>query len=250
MMSFDYLRKANLLYNPRTPSTALRAVEDGLLPGEAFVYKAVSVKPLFEEPIDLFEVERLLAREDNDLQTNLLLIGIMEQLRVDPDSEVALFAAEGINAIENRYNMRIEALKEEYKKTTSTSALRNIAQQFFELALVNNSRPAIKRFYLAESYSYMRTLQETRGLYINDVVFVVRLLLLLAHSHEARRILAEIDETLGNDLRILLLQAEVEFNARNFHRVADIVGSLSNRGEELDDNQRQMLEQWTIRADE
>ena len=245
MMSFDYLRKSNQLYNPRTPASALKAVESGLLPEEAFVYKANSVKPLFEEPVDLMEVERVLARPDNDLQTNLLLISIMEQLRFDPDSEIALFAAESINAIENRYNSRIEGLKEDYAKNSDPLALRSLAQQFYELALINSAQPAIKRFYLVEAYSYMRSLQEDLGLRTADVIFAVRILLLLGHVRESRNILKEIESVVGDDLDILLLEAEVEFNARNFYRVADILERLQHRAAELNDTQKSILEQWT-----
>ena len=136
------------MYNPRTPRAALLAVESGLLPQEAYIYKANSIKPLFEEPVDIPEIERILASENNDLTTNLLLIGILERLLVNNDSEIALFAAESINAIEGRYNDRIEGLKARYRHSADPSILRDIAHQFFEIGTINLSRPERDYRYL------------------------------------------------------------------------------------------------------
>ena len=101
MNGFEYLRIANRFFNPKTPRAALRAIEEDLLPDVAFLYKANSVSPLYEN-IDhieeiLPEIERILSSEQNELATNLLLMRIFEQLLKHKDQEIALFAAESIN---------------------------------------------------------------------------------------------------------------------------------------------------------
>ena len=62
MSGYEYVRTMRSLYNPRTPRAALVATEAGILPVEALIYKATSVKPLFEEPYDLDDLERVLAQ--------------------------------------------------------------------------------------------------------------------------------------------------------------------------------------------
>lgn len=160
MNGYDYVRSMNQYYRPRTPTAAMRAMETGLLPPEAFIYRATAVHTLMENP-DPTEIERVLARPDNDLDTNLLLVRILERLLNSTDSETALFAAESINAIENRYNKRIESLRRELDQTGNERLHSDIACSFYELGIINRSRPAITRFYLAEAHSHIRELRSS-----------------------------------------------------------------------------------------
>ena len=112
---FDYLRERNIKFKPKTPRAAINAFAARILPIHAFVNMGTSVKPLDEEPYDLDNIERVLARENLDLQTNLLLMRLFERMVRNEDTEIALFAAESMNLIENRYNKNIEALKAKIK---------------------------------------------------------------------------------------------------------------------------------------
>jgi hypothetical protein len=247
MTGFEYLKKANELYSPRTPRAALLAVEAGLLPEDAYVYLANSVKPLFEEPVDIPEVERILSREDNDLQTNLLLINILEGLLTHKDSEIALFGAESINAIENRYNNRIEKLKAEFKKTENKRSLRKIADHFHELAQLNQSRPAINRFYLAEAYAYMQRLHAEDDLDRSDVEFVVNLLMDMELFEIARTMLLNMKPDVKTEARFVYLLAKVNFYARRYDEVVQEISKLSSHMDQLSDEEQVILNQWTAK---
>ena len=115
MEGFTYFKTVRESFIPKTPDAALKAMEAGLQPGEAFIYRGTSIKPLDDEPLDLDEIARVVEREDLDIQTNLLLMRIFEKLVKSQDAELALFAAESINAIENRYNSSIETLKKKWR---------------------------------------------------------------------------------------------------------------------------------------
>ena len=245
MDEFDYIRDLHTYLNVRTPSTALRAISIGVLPAEAYTYKANSIKPLFEEPFDLDEIERVLAREDSDIQTNLLLMRILEKLIKHDDAEIALFAAESINTIENRYNKEIERLKVEFEKEEDPSALRKLADLYYELALLNSKRRAIRNFYLEESFSFICKIQDIARLNVDDTRFLVRVLLELKRLGQAKRIIQQVKDIQGEGIKFRILEAEAEFYAGNFSKVFEIFMEISKRKEILSKHELDLLEYWS-----
>jgi len=241
---FAYLRKSQTLYNPITPMAALMAVENGLLPSDAFVYKANSVHPLFEEPVDISAIERTLSRKDNDLSTNQLLVRILEQLLVNRDSEIALFAAESINAIENMYNERIENFKESYKSEDDPKHLRCIATQFYELALINESRKAIRNFYLFESYSYMKRYGSLARFSRDDLVFTLRVMITLKSLKLARTVIVQALDRYPDDRELILLAAEIEYHRKNYGQVFTLFHRLRESWESLPDFAQENHRLW------
>lgn len=112
---YRYIQNANDSFLPKTPRAALRAVVQGLLPPSAFIYRATSVKPLYEEPFNKDDIDWILA-QDIDINTILLVMQILQKLIVSRDGETALFAAESINQIEKRFTDRVNELREGLKK--------------------------------------------------------------------------------------------------------------------------------------
>jgi hypothetical protein len=242
---FEYLRSANRYFEPRTPRAALKAVEAGLLPKEAYIYKATSVKPLNEEPVDIPEIERILAREENDLATNLLVASILKELLEHKDPEIALFGAESIDTIENRYNSRIERYKQSLGTGDDASALRGIGRQFFEIAGLNGERPAIKKFYLVEAYSYMQRLFREGPFDRTDLELTVEILLALRCPDRARFILEHLRGDARDEPAILMLRARVEFAGRRFDRLAELLGRVRKSGMWLSAEQQELVRLWT-----
>ncbi|MBN1685158.1 MAG: hypothetical protein JW852_00810 [Spirochaetales bacterium] len=241
---FTYLIKSRELYSPKTPMAALKAIEEGLLPDYAFVYKANSVHPLIEEPIDIEAIERILSRKDNDLSTNQLLIVILERLLESSDGEIALFAAESINAIENRYNERIETLKKEHVSDDDPLHLKNIAVQFYELALINESRRSIRNFYLFEAYSYMNRYGREARFNREDLIFTLRILITLRALKLARNVIVQALNRFPDDVRLILLAAEIEYYRKNFSQVHALIYRLKDSWESLPEEERQSYSLW------
>ena len=241
---YSYLRNSQSLYNPKSPRTALRAIEIGLLPCEAFIYTANSVHPLFEEPVDIAAIERTPSNKNNDLSTNLLLVRILERLLDDRDSETALFAAESINAIENTYNERIEDQKRAYKRSSNPKHLRKIAEQFYEIGLINESRRGIKNFYLFEAYSYMKRYESESSLDDMDLKFIVRVMISLKSLRLARSVIAQAVQRYPDDTDMLILAAEIEYHRNNYPQVYLLFYRLRSAWEQLPEHLQLAFKQW------
>jgi len=241
---FRYLKRSREFYGPKTPMAALRAVETGLLPDHAFIYQANSVHPLFEEPVDITAIERVLSRKDNDLSTNQLLVRILERLLESRDSEIALFAAESINAIENMYNGRIEELKKKHGSDNDPAHLRSIAVQFYELALLNEPRRSIRNFYLLEAYSYMKRYGSLARFSREDLIFTLRLLVSLQALKLARAVMVQALDRFPDDSALILLAAEIEYYRKNYGQVFALFYRLKGSWESLPERERTSYSLW------
>jgi hypothetical protein len=240
MLSFDYFRRNPDIYQPKTANSAMRAAEAHLLPLEACVYLGTSVKPLDEQPINLDDIDRMLSRPKLDLETNLLLIRILTKLLQDPDAEVALFAAQSINTIESRYTQRIEELKDALKNSERISALRGLAQQYYELAQMHPG--SIRNFYLREAFGYIKKLNKQKALGEREVVLLVRILLALGLTDQAGRIINQLTDR--QQRSYLLLEAEVAFKRKDIGGLQRICGLLKTEKQNLDEDSRDFLSYW------
>jgi len=239
---------------PVTARAALRALENDLLPPEAFVFLGTSVRPLDEEPVSLEEIERILAREDLDLQVNLLLMRVLRRLLGSADPEVALFAAESINRIESRYTDRIESLKRRGPRPDTArpeaaqdtapdqdpQALRGLASAYYHLAQIYPA--TIRSFYLREAFGCIKQLRTRKALRREDVSLLVRILLDLRLPGQALGVLKRV--RYGTDPGFLLLEAEVEFQRRNLPRVGEICRQLAGQRHRLGAEALRVLELW------
>jgi hypothetical protein len=243
VIGFDYFRNNLRGFRPKTPATALRAFETQILPIEAFLNQGTSAKPLDEEPFDLDEIERVLAREDLDLQTNLLLKGIFERMVKSEDAETALFAAESINLLENRYNKRIEALKKQlFGHQEDEKTLSDLANAYYEFAQLYEEVGTIKSFYLKESFSYLKIISKQQNLDRKNIELIVKVLVQLALYEQALSVLKRYGEE--SVPLFLLLEAEIEFNRRNFDRVFALCRRLLQHRDQLTEDQSLVIQYW------
>jgi hypothetical protein len=237
---FDYFRQTAPRYHPATPTAARRSLEQGLLPPEAWLHLSVSVKPLDEEPLDLEMLDRVLAREDLDLSTCLILRDIFARLARSPDQEAALLAAESINLLENRYIRRIDALRRETEGGVNPASLRRLARLLYELALLSPS--GIRNFYLREAYGVLRQLGAMRRLHRDDLGLAFRVLLELGLHEQAARLFTGLQAQ--DKPHFLLLAAEVEFRRRNYVELRRLLGQLAPRPEAQEEAVRGVLAAW------
>lgn len=241
MLSFRHFRERSHAYQPRTPAAALRAVSSGFAEVEELVHQGTSVKPLIEEPYEIMELQRVLARSGLDLQTGLLLVGIFGRMLQDPDPERALFAAEGITTIEGRFSRRIEEL--ERRLATGESSVRlELARRLYELALLNEKTPSIRAFYLREAFVRLRPVIEGPALEVDVLTVAANVLAELALHEQAMSVLAKAREPRNPE--VLFLRAQIAFRMRRFDLVSVILrhlrGSYNRHGEQL----RMAIDQW------
>jgi tetratricopeptide (TPR) repeat protein len=225
------------MYRPITPAAALRAIEQGVLPSVAFIYRAGSVKPLFEQPADLEEIQRILAKPNLDLDTTLLVLDILYEMLDDADPERALFAAESINGIENRYMERIERLLE------AGDAPIELAHLYNDLARIHGRRQSLRSFYLDEGLKWMERAVHEKPKTADTAALHARLLIERGDYDDAREVLTA-TEDLSRNPSLLLLLAELEFRQRHFVRVIAIFQHLQAHDLARGTTIKDLAEQW------
>lgn len=242
MDEYKYFRKRRDRFIPKTPNAALKAYRAGFLPISVFTYKSGSAKPLDEVPYDIEEIERLLSRQNLGLETNIVLIGIFEKLIFSEDQEIALFAAESINIIENRYNKRIEKLKRKLESEKTSEIYSDLGRLFFELAILNKKRESIKKFFLRESYSYYSEVRKVRKLTEKELNTLVRILLELKLYMNAADVIHR--ERTEESVAYLFLKAEIGFAMGNYAETRDICRKIQDHQGTLTDKEQLIIDYW------
>lgn len=239
----DFFLNVGTFILPRTPAGALKAFEGGFAPIEAFIYKSTSSKPIDEQPYDLDEIERILSRPNLDFKTNVVLMGIFEKLIHHEDQELALFAAEGINVIENRYNARISALKKEITEADSPlERLSDLGRLYFELALLNIKRKTIKEFYIDQSIHYFQELLQFRTLTENERNTYIRSLMEVRDYQTATELLEK--NNVPKSAKNILLLAEIEYSQKKFDRASELISRLIRHMDELNEREMVLYAYW------
>ncbi len=243
MFKFDYFRLKERKFNPKTPASAIKAFEAEILPIEVFIYKATSIKPLDEEPYDLPGIERILAKKDLDIKTNLLIMRILKKLIRNNEPEIALFAAESINLIENRYNKKIENLKKNLENNRNLNILFNISNLYYELSLLNSEATAIRNFYLREAYSYIKEVKLNEDTKFKIYKIYINILCDLKLYDQAIHILNNSagKEMKENKYKYLLLEAEISFRKKDFSRIFEISSELKKYENKLSESEKNII---------
>jgi hypothetical protein len=151
---FRKLLESKTGFIPRTQAQALRGYTEGILNPEYYIYKAVNIHPILEEPWDMHEMDRLLAKPDLDIETASLLMTVFERMIKHRDKELALFAAESINALERRYIAKVQALKKLLETDPALKTYRAIIAEYRTMARLFVTRPVLGVFYLDEARSF------------------------------------------------------------------------------------------------
>lgn len=236
MDGYSYLLSSGTLYSPRTASTALKAVMEGLLPPEAFVSRAVSTQSLLEKPYRIEELERLLAQENLDYDTILLLAQVFKELVSSPDMDTALFAAEGLNTLESRYNEKIQVFRVLVEADPDPVYRTKLSFLYWELSGLNEDKRSIHNFYLREAFTQLRRIQEKEPLDKESGLLMVKILLELELLGQAKEILKKLDPSL-EDPDYLLVAAEIAFLERDVDSCCGILKknpTLRDLGGEVD----------------
>jgi hypothetical protein len=240
---YDYVRRIGEYYLPKTPRAALRAVEFEFVPVEAFIYKSSSSKSLFEEPYDLAELDRVLARKNLDLGEAMLLTEIFWSMTHGHDKEIALFAAESLIALENRWARRIEELGALVnREACSGETCLSYARALYEYALIAGQHGPIKNYYLREAYY---TLSQRTEACDEGGGFALRLrcLLRLGLLDQAEAILHD-ELCRRDDDEILLLALETAYRRKDTARIRALLEGRDVSAMDLPEELIAALEAW------
>ncbi len=246
MFKFDYFRLRERQIDPKTPASAIRAFEADILPIEVFIYKATSIKPLDEEPYDIPGIERVLAKTNLEIKTNLLIMGILKKLIKNEEPEIALFAAESINLIEDRYNKKIEKAKKQLETESKLKDLLNISNLYYELSLLNSEATAIRNFYLKEAYSYIKNIELNEDTKFNVYKLYISILCDLKLYDQAIFMLdnSTSKEMEENKYQHFLLELDILFKKKDFHNIFEISSELKKYEDKLTESEKQIVSYW------
>jgi len=231
MKDFRKLLESKTGFIPRTQAQALRGYAEGILNPEYYVYRAVNIHPIIEEPWDMNEMDRLLAKRDLDIDTASLLMTVFERMIKHKDKELALFAAESINALEQRYLTKVTALKKKLAEELAVDTLRKIISEYRTMARLFVTRPVLGPFYLSEARRYH---EQHTDILIDpalDLAVYIETLLDARDLEKAGSVLAVCLKNNPGNQRLRYLSAKYAYLAR---RIRDVVRSLEQL-QEVDD---------------
>jgi hypothetical protein len=244
MTGYEYVRSMRSLYNPRTPRAAAVAAEAGILPVEALVYKAASVKPLFEEPYDLDELERVLAQGGLAFGDAMMLAEIFASMTNEKDKERALFAAESLTTLENRWARKVEALRPDYEASVegSSEPAYRLARALYEQAMIAGRSAPIRNYYLLEAY-YVLCERPEAGSGGPGFDLLIRCLIRLDLLDQAEsEVQGELEKR--EDGEILALAVEIAYMRKDVRRVRELLAGRDLVGLGLEHGLFSVLASW------
>lgn len=163
----DFYLKGEQYFKPRTPNAAIRGIKKGLIPKESFIAISLFLYSPFsatendivlsdkEEIQRIQELERLLAKKNMSMEMEIQLISTLDKLVDHNNSEIALFAAESINSLENRYNKIIYKLKEQLEQYNLYDDRITLINTLYKYGVINQDKSDIKEFYFKELLGYI-----------------------------------------------------------------------------------------------
>lgn len=244
MNGFEYVRSMHSFYRPRTPRAALLAAEMDMLPVEALVYKGSSVKPLFEEPYDPDELERVLARPDLSFTDAMVLAEILVAMTHETDKERALFAAESFTSLENRWARLVEDRRTALAKDGGDEeAIFGLARALYEQALIVGRSAPIRNYYLGEAYYLLVSRPSGPG---GGKLFNLRMrcLLRLGLLEQAEAEIREEQERNGISGELLALAVESAYLGKDLRKIRNLLEGLDLGSLGLDRELAALFEFW------
>lgn len=212
---------------PRTQAQALRGFAEGIINAEYFIYRAVNIHPILEEPWDLNEIDRILAKRDLDADTASLLMAVFSRMVKSKDKEVALFAAESVNSLERRFLSRVNELKKSLGSPPDARTLRAVVAGYRTLSRLFAASPVLSSFYLDEARGFF--LEHRRRLVDPDldIAAYIEILLEKRLPGAARRMLDAALVRWPESRRLRFLAAKLSFVTR---RPREVIGELERLG--------------------
>jgi len=223
MRDFKTLLGSPTGFIPRTQAQALRGYAEGFLNPEYYIYRAVNIHPILEEPWDVNEIDRLLAKNDLDADTAALLMTVFGRMVKSVDKELALFAAESINALERRFLGRVQRLRKSLGEAPDAATVRVILTEYRTLARLFSAQPVLGAFYLAEARAFFL---KYRGLLVEsdlDIAIYIEILLELKAIEVADTLLSGALARWPASRRLRFLAARLAFIRK---RPRDVVRHL------------------------
>ncbi len=247
---FDFFRKPAVRdrYLPKTQAGLRKAFSEGLVGIEYFLQMATSLRPLSDEAQDVNEITRLFSQQKLASRPDAGSVRILRGMIKDPDPEIALYAAEGLNTIENTFINRIQRVRKRLEKPEGRRYIRNflLGCLYLEFAGIMEGQELIRQFYLHEAERHiMDAHAEKPG---NYRVETVRggILLGLGRFDEAIDVLDAVFKNRPHDIRPLFMMVECCYYKHDYTRVFELCREISRMRVELSEDIESIVYQWIL----
>ncbi len=237
MTIYNFFVRILSLSSPKTPNTAIAGIKKGILPKESFINSSLFLNSPFDsfgkaetlteaEDFDrLVELERILSKKNIDLETEIVLFKTLNELVEHINPEIALFAAESINSIENRYNKDIYELKRRVDDKTLLDLIKviDLIKLYYRYGTINEKKEDLKRVYYTEALNYI----EKSNIDASSDVFLLKIVIKIYNYfkfYSKAKVL--VTSAKIEYWQIMLMLIEIEFEARNFDNLYHIIDGI------------------------
>ncbi len=247
---FDFYRRAEKkeTYMPKTQRGLRKAFSEGLIGIEFYIEMATSLRPLVDEAQDLDEVTRLFSQQKLSLRPTPHSVKILRNMIKDPNPEIALYAAEGLNTIENSYIQKIQNLKEKlaHGKGVEEVLLYNLGILYLRFVRLLEGQALIRNFYLQESLDYFEKANRLNSGNPRILRPIGEVYMLLGEYNKALRIFRYLFTEDGSDRESLMMIAECYFYSGEYEKIKDLFDRHGEMLEGMDESTEMMVYQWIV----
>ncbi len=248
---FDFYRVeiTKKQYIPITQRGLRKAFSEGIIGIEFFIVMAASLRPLVDEAQDIDEITRLLSQQKLSLRPNLHSVNILRNMIKDPSPEIALYAAEGLNTIENSYIEKIQNTKEKISKKQGKDYVLYylLGKLYLEFAKLLEGQNLIQKFYFNEALTSLKKANLINTSSKRILGALADVALRLGSYFIAINIFSYLfTESEGKDMESLQKMAECYYNLGDYDNIRKIADTALQSQEKLDENFELILYQWQL----
>ncbi len=247
---FDFYRSVekSKKYIPVTQRGLRKAYTEGIIGIESFIEMATSLRPLADEAQDIDEIARLLSQQKLTANPNLHSVMILRNLIKDPNPEIALYAAEGLNTIENTFIEKIQRVKQKItdKKEKDYILYFILGLLFIEFAKLLHGQKLIQLFYLKEALSALKTADNLKQNNKRILRLIGDVYILLGENDKAIKVFTYLFSENSNDRNVLMKLAECYYKNRDYQNVITLANLAAKRSMQLDEISNLIIYQWTL----
>jgi tetratricopeptide (TPR) repeat protein len=247
---FDFYRTAveKDRYMPKTQRGLRKAFSEGLIGIEFYIEMATSLRPLVDEAQDIDEVTRLFSQQKLSAKPTPHSVRILRNMIKDPNPEIALYAAEGLNTIENSYLQKIQNLKEKLSKGKGVKEVifYNLGILYLKFVRLLEGQTLIRNFYLQESLTYLEKANKLDGGNPRILRPIGEAYMLLGEYNKALRIFKYLFTGDDNDRESLMMIAQCHFYSGEYEKIREIFTRHGEMLEDLDEATGMIVYQWIV----
>ena len=246
---FDYFRhdQQDDQYIPLTQHKCRKAFTEGLVGIEFYLEMATSLRPLIDESQDLDEITRLFSQHKLTMRPNPHSVKILRNMIQDPSPEIALYAAEGLNTIENNFIQKIQRIKDRIDKNDGKLFILHYltGKLYLEFSRLLAGQKMIQKFYINESLFHLETAYNENPSNLRIKRGLAEVYMLNENYSLAISLFANI-YSYSHDIDSLFHMAHCYYNLHDIARVIDICQKIIKLHPEQEDIIQSVIYQWIL----